>query len=270
MPSQSRFTDADRIRAIEENGAEFLLAMGRAAGAEEHRTPEIHWVIGSSPIDYHNCVVRAQLTPDTADVAISASIERFEAHGVPGSWHVGPSMQPPNLRDRLRRHGFVEAEEDIGMAIDLGALPEAVPVPESFTIERVVDERGLTAWTSVIARSFGEGESEAAWVGEVSRRIGLSDEVPWRHFLGRLAGEPVATAWLFVGAGAAGVYFVSTRPSARRQGIGAAMTLAALRAGWDLGQYLGVLGSSGAGYPVYRRMGFRELCRIRLYEWRAP
>ena len=268
MPDQSRFTEADRIRAIEENGAEFLLAMGRAAGAEEYCTPEIHWVIGSSPIDYHNCVVRAQLAPDTADAAISASIERFEVHGVPGSWHVGPSMQPPDLGDRLRRHGFVEAEEDIGMAIHLGELPEAVPVPESFKIERVVDERGLTAWTSVIARSFGEGEPEAAWVGEVYRRIGFSDEVPWRHFLGRLAGEPVATATLF--AGAAGVYFVSTLPSARRQGIGAAMTLAGLRAGWDLGRHLGVLGSSGAGYPVYRRMGFREHCRIRLYEWRAP
>lgn len=270
MTRPDQQTDTDMIRAIEENGAEFLLAMGRAAGAEEHRTPAIHWIIGSSPIDYHNCVVRADLTPDTADAAIASSILRFEAHRVPGTWHVGPSMQPQDLPERLRRHGFVEGEADIGMAVDLGAISEAGPVPESFAIERVVDEGGLAAWTSVLARGFGAGEIEATWVGEVYRRIGLSDEVPWRHFLGRLSGEPVATASLFVGAGAAGVYFVSTLPSARRQGIGAAITHAALRAGQELGQRLGVLGASGAGYPVYRRMGFRELCRIRLYEWRAP
>jgi hypothetical protein len=43
-----------RIRLIEENGAEFLLALGRAAGAAERREPYIHWVIGNSPTDYHN------------------------------------------------------------------------------------------------------------------------------------------------------------------------------------------------------------------------
>lgn len=270
MTGTSDSSDEAMIHAIEENGTEFLLAMGRAAGAEEHRTSGVHWIIGNSPIDYHNCVVRADLDPDDADTMIAASIERFEAHGVPGTWHVGPAMRPQDLGERLRRHGFAESEADVGMAIELGELPEAIPVPESFAIERVVDERGLAAWTSVLARGFGEGEPEAAWVGEVYRRIGLFNDVPWRHFLGRLDGEPVATASLFVGAGAAGVYFVSTLPPARRQGIGAAITLAALRAGRDLGLQLGVLGSSQAGYPVYRRLGFRELCHIRIFEWHSP
>lgn len=258
------------IRAIEENGAEFLLAMGRAAGGEEKRTPHIHWIIGNSPIDYHNCVVRAALPAGEVDTAIAMSIERFRAYNVPGSWHAGPSMQPPDLGERLQAHGFVAAEEDIGMAISLEPLPDAQPAPETLVIERVMDEPGLAGWMSVLAQGFGAGDVEAAWVGDVYRRIGFSDDVPWRHFLGRLSGQPVATASLFVGAGAAGVYFVSTLPSARRQGIGAAMTLAALRAGRDLGQRVGVLGASGAGVSVYRRMGFEELCRIEIHEWRNP
>ena len=83
-----------------------------------------------------------------------------------------------------------------------------------------------------------------------------------------MAGEPVATATSFFAAGVAGVYCVSTVEPARRQGIGAAVTLAALREARDLGWSIGVLGSSEMGYGVYRRLGFREYCRIGLYEWR--
>jgi hypothetical protein len=49
----------DKTLVIEENGAEFLMALGRAAGAEERDDGRVRWVIGNSPIDYHNCVVEA-------------------------------------------------------------------------------------------------------------------------------------------------------------------------------------------------------------------
>ncbi len=77
----------------------------------------------------------------------------------------------------------------------------------------------------------------------------------------------MATATLFLGAGVAGVYFVFTVEGARRRGIGAAVTVAALRGARRLGYGLGVLGSSEIGYGVYRRLGFAERCRIGLYEW---
>jgi ribosomal protein S18 acetylase RimI-like enzyme len=257
------------IQAIEENGAEFLLAMGRAAGAEEHRTPAIHWVIGGSPIDYHNCVVRADLAADAVDDAIVESIQRFEVRDVPGTWHVGPSMRPADLGVQLVSHGFIYGGEDIGMAVALESIRADLPIPAAFTVQRVVDEPGLDAWTSVLASSFGEGEREAFWVRDIYRRIGLSENVPWRHYLGRFDGEPVATASLFLGAGAAGIYFVSTLPGARRQGIGTAITLAALQDAQALGERIGVLGASQPGSSVYRRLGFEEYCRIGIYEWHS-
>jgi GNAT superfamily N-acetyltransferase len=256
----------DKALAIEENGAEFLMALGRAAGAEERDDGRVRWAIGNSPIDYHNCVVHADLTHDEADGEIEVSLQRMRAHGVPGSWHVGPSMRPPDLGECLIAHGFAYGGDDIGMAVDLSELPHEIPAPDEFVIERVRDEAGLAAWVEALGSGFGEGPVEAEWVGEMYRRLGF--EGSWWHYLGRLAGEPVATATSFFGAGVAGIYFVCTVERVRRRGIGAAVTLTALQEARDLGYTVGVLGSSEMGYPVYRRLGFEEYCRIELYEWR--
>lgn len=228
----------------------------------------MRWAIGNSPIDYFNCVVHADLSHEEADGEIETSLERMRTYGVPGSWHVGPSMRPPDLFARLLAHGFEYGGDDIVMAVDLQALPEEMPAPADFVVERVNDEAGLVEWAATFGSGFGLGPVEVGWIGEMFRRI--APEGPWRHYLGRLAGEPVATSALFFRAGVAGVYCVSTVERARRRGIGAAVTLAALREARDLGWDIGVLGSSEMGFPVYRRLGFVEYCRIGLYEWRPP
>jgi GNAT superfamily N-acetyltransferase len=258
----------DKTLAIEENGAKFLMAFGRAAGSEERDDGRVQWAIGGSPIDYFNCVVHADLAPEEADQEIRASLERMRAHDVPGSWHVGPSMRPPGLGARLVSHGFQYGGDDTGMAVDLSTLPEEVPAPADFVVERVIDETGLAGWAATFGSGFGIGPVETAWFGEMLRRLGYGDEGAWRHYLGRLAGEPVATSSLFFAAGVAGVYCVSTVERARRRGIGATVTLAALHEAKNLGYSVGVLGSSEMGYGVYRGLGFIEYCRIGLYEWR--
>jgi GNAT superfamily N-acetyltransferase len=255
----------DPARAIEENGAEFLLALGRAAGAEVRDEARVRWTIGNCPIDYHNAVVHADLSPGEADGVIRASLDRMRALGVPGSWHVGPSMRPVDLGERLAAHGFEHAGDDIGMAADLSALPGPGP-PEGFEVGRARGEDDLATWVETLGSGFGEGPVEAEWVGEMYRRIGY--EGSWRHYLGWLDGEPVATSTLYLGAGVAGIYFVFTVEEARRRGIGAGITLAAMKEARDLGYGTAVLGSSPMGYPVYSRLGFEELCRIGIYEWR--
>jgi GNAT superfamily N-acetyltransferase len=247
----------DIVRAIEDNAAELLMAMGAAGGGSQRADDRATWTIGGSPIDYHNAVVRA------ADAGVAAeSLAALKKHGVPGTWHAGPSM--PIDRTALTAAGFVAAGSEPGMAVRIAELRAPAAVP-GLTITRVGDDDALAVWEATLGQGFGEGEREARWVASVYRELGYGD--PWQHYLGWLDGTPVATATVFLGAGVAGVYFVMTVPEARRRGIGAATTYGALRAGARPGIEYAVLGSSPAGRSVYEALGFREYCTIELYEW---
>ena len=189
---------AEVARGIEVNAAALLLMMGRAGGGEEYRDANIHWTIGGSPIDYHNAVVRADLTDANADAAIDGVIGKFREHNVPGSWHLTEAMTPRDLGERLVAHGFVSGGSEPGMAVDLRALNEQ-SAPDDLHIEQVRDEAGLQAWARTLATGFGEGEREANWVRDVYLVIGLGDESPFRHYVAWQAEKPVATASLFMG-----------------------------------------------------------------------
>jgi GNAT superfamily N-acetyltransferase len=250
--------NAELTRAIEDNAAELLMAMGAAGGGSQRDDAGARWTIGGSPIDYHNAVVAAS-GPDV----VAESLVLLRKYDVPGSWHVGPSMRSDGLVERLLAAGFTPGGAEPGMAVRIPSLLAPVAVP-GLEITRVADDEELAIWATTLGRGFGEGPEEAQWVASVYRKLGYGD--PWRHYLGLLDGTPVATTTIFLGASVAGVYFVMTVPEARRRGIGAAITYAALRDAGAVAEYA-VLGSSPAGRPVYEALGFREYCTIDLYEW---
>jgi GNAT superfamily N-acetyltransferase len=71
---------------------------------------------------------------------------------------------------------------------------------------------------------------------------------------------------LFNGAGVAGMYSIGVLPEARRQDLGAAITLQPLLEARQLGYHYAVLFSSRIAHPVYQRLGFREAAgRIGIY-----
>ena len=114
----------DLVRAVERNASELLLRMGAAGGGVQRDDAKVRWTIGGSPLDYHNAVVAADLTAEDADAVIAESRELMKAHAVPGCWHVGPSMRPSDLGDRLRHERSHVPSCDVPTASRQGALKQ--------------------------------------------------------------------------------------------------------------------------------------------------
>jgi GNAT superfamily N-acetyltransferase len=259
-------SESSLITAIESNLFAFLPLFKYWSKAEFRDTPELMWSITEIPFPLFNSVLRARLSPDTTDDAINAAITRCKSKNVPMLWWTGPSTQPTDLGSRLSARGFHPVEIP-GMAADLKPLPESVEFPETLVIKRVESDEAMEIWCRVLCTAFEMPDFVAEALFDFSRSLGFDPEFPYRNYLGYLEDEPVATSALFLGAGVAGIYNVTTLKAARRKGIGAAMTAVPLVEARSLGYRVGTLHSSESGFNVYRNLGFKEYCKIFQYIW---
>jgi ribosomal protein S18 acetylase RimI-like enzyme len=250
------------ISAIEANLIVLWRSYSRLPGAELCDQPDLFWVATDIPFPPFNGVVRTRLPPVTVAPTITSTLQHFARHHVPMLWLITPSTQPPDLGNHLTALGLTHKGDEPAMAIDLHALPTDLRQPSGFTLELVDDLSTLRSWCGFIEQAVIT-EALFAW----GQTLGFAPEREIVHFLGRLDGRPVATATLVLGGGVAGIYNVMTVPDAQRRGIGALMTVRPLEVARARGYRLGTLQSSKMGYPLYRRLGFEEYCRIAIYLW---
>lgn len=267
VPARVDFTPAALLAAIEDNHREHFVWMAQAPGVELHVEPDVVWYTTGRPHPAHNRVFNARLAPAQADARIEATLAGFRRRGVPALWWVWPSSEPADLRERLVAHRLHQTRTSRGMYADLATLNADFPAPPALRIEQVRDLPALQGYIQAVGRGFGLPDVAAAGLYEQLAALDLGADQPLQHYVGWLGDEPVAGSTLFVGAGVASLSSVATVPAARRHGICTAMTLAPLRDARAAGYRIAVLLPSEAGYQVYRRVGFVELCSLDVFQF---
>jgi len=253
-------------RAAEENLYAFLPFSHNWEGMEVYAGKDVSWCVTRVAFPTCNVAFHTYLESEQADSAIEKFLNKGRQRNVPLQWCIGHDAQPADLGERLAAHGFTNRGQGVGMAIDLKAINEDVPPPAGLKIIEVKDNKTLKTWAHITSVGFGIPPHAEPAVLEWFK-TDLEYKQPIKLYLALLDGKPVATSNYYLGEGVCGIYFVATIPEARNRGVGFAVTQRPLQEARKLGYRVGILQASKMGEPVYRRLGFKEVCKTGSYSW---
>jgi GNAT superfamily N-acetyltransferase len=220
------------------------------------------------PHAFFNGVVVAAPPDAEAEERARTAIDYFTSEGVAAiTWWLEPGVPTEPWARLLLGMGFTLDSKLPGMAMALRDLSREERAP-SLEIRRIGSSGELRTWTEVFVAGYELPGSCAPPLFDLYDDL-HGPKSPLQSYLAYRDGVPVATASVFYGAGVAGIYDVATLPSARGQGIGAAVTLAPLLDARARGYAVGVLQSSERGLSVYERLGFRTVCQVEHFVWKA-
>lgn len=255
------------LAAMEYNYNDYANYVSRLPYMRLQQSPEITLLL-SEKFPPWNVVLRTQLTSQNVATSIEAILAQFRALNLPLAWHILPSTQPPNLERHLIEGGFLLFDEEPHMVIEPATIALHTQHLPNFTIERVNDTTSFAQWyETTLAGFFTDMPTLGQVCFDVYTTVGFDPQSPFLHYIGYMNDEPVAASTLFLAGGIAGIYDVSTLPSARGKGFGTAITQTALQEAQRLGYRYVCLQASEMGYPIYKRIGFKEQFRERKYRW---
>jgi len=253
------------LTALESSMIAFWSAYGRANGSTLQATSNVVWFYTGIQVPLFNGVLSVTLKPDGVKAIVDSLQARIDEQGAPAFWWIGPQSKPDNLGTLLEQHGLEPAGEVPGMAIDLVLIDNQPEMSTNFTIQKVSNTEMQALWARIAA--VGTGFPDV--VTEVMARVEATlTDPPYKaqhRYIGLLNGTPVATSALVLDSGVAGIYAVATIPEARRKGIGRIMTVIPLLEAKQIGYRVGILQASSMGYSIYEKIGFKDVCKYRLY-----
>lgn len=261
-------TSINLSRRIEAGHIEYWRVCSTALpGAElQEERDLVRLVTGRSEAPWLNGILWARFDASSLAHEIDDAMTPFREGNLPMLWSVGETSTPERLGRGLEHRGLTQLSTLAAMAIELERLEPPEP-PSELSVERVRDVAGLDRWLEAYVGGFEMSEASGRVLHELYGRLGLGDDAPFRHYVGTVGGRPVASATLFLAEGEADVWHISTLPEARGRGIGAAMTIAALRGARDLGYRYGSILATPMGARVYARLGFEQHGELVQYVW---
>jgi hypothetical protein len=199
--------------------------------------------------------------PADPAAVVATVVDHYRALASPFAFYFRDEVAP-SLADACEAGGLVEHFRPPLMLLDPVPPGGSLPAPPA-DLELVAVDGGTVADAAGgLARGFGMPAAIADGLFDATMVVVDG----FAAVLGLVDGEPATTAAAYVTDGMAGIYNVATVPEQRGHGYGEAATWAAVAAGARLGGTRAILQASGAGEPVYARMGFTTPDRYRQFE----
>jgi ribosomal protein S18 acetylase RimI-like enzyme len=263
--NKSLAPDPFLVELAEESTYAYQMTYACLPGGESGADERLSWYRTGLPGEFFNGILQTNFPEEGLEENIRAALAPFQQRSLPMRWYIGPSSRPAELEQGLQRCGLSFGWRGPALAIDLNHLRAPEKQPAGLVCEAVESPAALAEWIELwVGGAPLEVQQRLSWVYTVSE-FGKTLDV--RLYLGKIEGRAVATAAIFYGSRAAAVKHVSTLPEYRRRGIASALTVFSLEDARRAGCRYAALTSSPEGYPVYRKLGFEEVCTIERYVW---
>jgi GNAT superfamily N-acetyltransferase len=248
----------DEVEAANENFVACYRTLARhCAGGDVRERPGVFAFTSGVPVSLFNGLIVTGPAP-AEDVA--AALAWLDGRSRSYRAWIVPELAAA-LTETLRAHGL-ELEPAPYPGMVLSPVPEAAPPADRIDVTQA-DPADLDEFLGV--------GIEGGTPPELARAIYSSEfagDAQVQLFCARLEGRAVGTSVAIQSERASGIVAVGTLSAARRRGVGAALTWAAVAAGAERGHDTIVLQASPMGFPLYTAMGFRTV--VSYAEFTAP
>jgi GNAT superfamily N-acetyltransferase len=153
-----------------------------------------------------------------------------------------------------------------GTRHQLSASPRAMTLDLVDAVLDLSDERASERITDLAAVASLNEQAYGVSSGEFADALSALAADSVRIYLARENGQPAACVLTLDEEDDCGIYAVATRPPSRGRGLASALMRRALTDARDRGCRTSSLQSSPSGYPVYARLGYRDVCAIDVWE----
>ena len=243
---------ADPILELAENANTYT-----PLGPDDERVVDERYVLWMGRDDQPGWNVAQRLRLRAGEVEeVRAQIHAtLRARGRTGcTWEVGSHATPLDLVDRLRALGLVDDEPD-ALAIGMILTEAPAAAPPDVEVRRAETREELLAAARIASVAFG---------GTVADEDPPPASADNPIYLAYVDGEPVSRASASLSEHGVTLFGGATLPEARGRGAYRALVAARWEDAVRRGTPLLVTQAGAMSRPILARIGFREVCEIRI------
>lgn len=249
-------------KAIEQNFSEFFLEMARLKGCAYGEGNDYNWVKSNGNY-WPSGIFDLKLQGENKKSIVEDMVTKMKSGQLPATVMTGRSLKLQDYDAIFNRYGLSRKYEAAGMAIDLNKINEFENLM-GLTISIAEDRETLLEWCKIVGSELFGG-SEDYVMDFYSTVLKTLDKEKFKCFVGKYNEKVVATSFLYLNNGIAGIYFVANHREYRSRGIGRLITLAPLFYARERNYKIAILQASPLGEVIYKKIGFKEYSRLGRY-----
>lgn len=205
--------------------------------------------------DESGFIIYTDLDENETDDVIREQIDYFSNLGLDFEWKLYAHDNPPDLKDRLARHGFEIGEEEAILILEIDQAPSFLRAPIHQDVRKVTGPDQIAAIVDLENRVWNEDHSDLRNFLEKTLQ-----EQPdlFSIYLAYVDDQPASAGWTYFPQGSqfASLWGGSTLPEYRNRGLYTALLATRLQEAKQRGVRFLTVDASPMSRPILEKYGF--------------